>query len=78
MNSKEIDKKKYHVPPDLTCGQFIYSIRRRLKLPSEKALFLFVNGTIPATSAMMNAIHEQHKDKEGVLHVTYGEENIFG
>jgi len=62
----------------LTCGQFLYVIRKRLKLPSEKALFLFVNGSIPATSAMMNNIYEQYHDKDGFLYMSYSEENVFG
>lgn len=33
---EDIDKKKYLVPSDLTCGQFVYVIRKRLKLPAEK------------------------------------------
>lgn len=48
---QDIDKKKYLVPSDLTCGQFVYVIRKRLKLPAEKAIFLFVNGVIPPTAA---------------------------
>lgn len=76
--SQDIDKKKYLVPADLTCGQFLYVIRKRLKLPSEKALFLFVNGTIPATASMMNTIYEQHHDKDGFLYMSYSEENVFG
>ena len=32
----EIDKKKYLVPMDLTVGQFVYVIRKRIKLSPEK------------------------------------------
>ncbi|KAI9139238.1 microtubial binding protein [Paraphysoderma sedebokerense] len=41
-----IDKKKYLVPADLTVGQFVYVIRKRIKLSPEKALFIFVNNGI--------------------------------
>ncbi|GMI96197.1 autophagy 8f [Hibiscus trionum] len=37
-----IDKKKYLVPADLTVGQFVYVIRKRIKLSAEKAIFIFV------------------------------------
>ncbi len=30
-------------------GQFIYVIRKRIKLDPEKAIFIFVNDTIPQT-----------------------------
>ena len=51
-----IDKKKYLIPNDLTVGQFIYVIRNRLKLPPEKALFLFIDDTIPTTSQYLDLI----------------------
>ncbi|KAF8911953.1 autophagy-like protein 8 precursor [Gymnopilus junonius] len=38
-----IDKKKYLVPSDLTVGQFVYVIRKRIKLAPEKAIFIFVD-----------------------------------
>ena len=73
-----IDKRKYLVPRDLTIGHFLYVIRKRLKLPPEKALFLFVNGTIPATSSSLGEIYHQHKNADCYLYVTYAEENTFG
>ncbi len=62
-----IDKKKYLVPSDLNCGQFVYVLRKRLKLPAEQAIYLFVNGTIPPTSQMINQICDQHRDEDGFL-----------
>ena len=77
-NVQDIDKKKYLVPADLTCGQFVYVIRKRLKLPAEQAIFLFVNGIIPPTAALMNSVHEEHKDVDGFLYISYSGENTFG
>ncbi|EOD09965.1 hypothetical protein EMIHUDRAFT_216066 [Emiliania huxleyi CCMP1516] len=37
-----IDKKKFLVPADLTVGQFVYVIRKRIALKPEQAIFLFV------------------------------------
>lgn len=45
-----IDKKKYLVPADLTVGQFVYVIRKRIKLSPEKAIFIFVNEILPPTA----------------------------
>lgn len=47
-----IDKKKYLVPSDLTVGQFVYVIRKRIKLSPEKAIFIFVNEILPPTAGM--------------------------
>lgn len=56
-----IDKKKYLVPSDLTVGQFVYVIRKRIKLAPEKAIFIFVDEVLPPTAALMSAIYEEHK-----------------
>jgi GABA(A) receptor-associated protein len=62
-----IDKKKYLVPADLTVGQFVYVIRKRIKLSPEKAIFIFVDEVLPPTAALMSSIYEEHKDEDGYL-----------
>lgn len=47
-----IDKKKYLVPADLTVGQFVYVIRKRIKLNPEKAIFIFVNEILPPAAGI--------------------------
>ena len=74
----EIDKKKYLVPSDLTMGQFQYVIRKRIKLDQTKALFIFINNTLPPTSSLISQIYDDKKDEDGFLYVTYSSENTFG
>merc|ERR1711988_1792413 len=74
----DIDKKKYLVPSDLTVGQFVYVIRKRIKLSPEKAIFIFVDEVLPPTAALMSSIYEEHKDDDGFLYITYSGENTFG
>ncbi|CAL0332172.1 unnamed protein product [Lupinus luteus] len=74
----EIDKKKYLVPADLTVGQFVYVVRKRIKLSPEKAIFIFVNNILPPTAAMMSALYDENKDDDGFLYMTYSGENTFG
>ncbi|KAL5197408.1 hypothetical protein ABZP36_000920 [Zizania latifolia] len=52
----EIDKKKYLVPADLTVGQFVYVVRKRIKLSPEKAIFVFVKNTLPPTGIVLSII----------------------
>nr|GMC87302.1 autophagy-related protein 8F [Ipomoea batatas] len=73
-----IDKKKYLVPSDLTVGQFVYVIRKRIELSPEKAIFIFVDNVLPPTGALMSAIYDEKKDEDGFLYVTYSGENTFG
>ncbi|KAK8487050.1 hypothetical protein V6N13_016279 [Hibiscus sabdariffa] len=72
-----IDKKKYLVPADLTVGQFVYVIRKRIKLSAERAIFLFVDNVLPPTGAIMSTIYDEKKDEDGFLYVTYSGENTF-
>ncbi|MBA0724052.1 hypothetical protein Golax_020762, partial [Gossypium laxum] len=86
----DIDKKKYLVPADLTVGQFVYVVRKRIKLSAEKAIFVFVKNTLPPTvvrlicflvsdaAALMSAIYEENRDEDGFLYMTYSGENTFG
>ncbi|XAR68101.1 hypothetical protein NMG60_11003112 [Bertholletia excelsa] len=74
----DIDKKKYLVPADLTVGQFVYVVRKRIKLSPEKAIFVFVKNILPPTAAMMSAIYEENKDEDGFLYMSYSGENTFG
>ncbi|CAK7204593.1 ubiquitin-like protein atg8 [Sporothrix eucalyptigena] len=73
-----MDKKKFLVPADLTVGQFVYVIRKRIKLAPEKAIFIFIKNTLPPTAALMSSIYEEHQDEDGFLYIEYSGENTFG
>ncbi|KAF4394453.1 hypothetical protein G4B88_018603 [Cannabis sativa] len=68
----------YLVPADLTVGQFVYVVRKRIKLSPEKAIFIFVKNILPPTAAMMSSIYEENKDEDGFLYMSYSGENTFG
>jgi len=73
-----IDKSKFLVPYDINVGQFIYVIRKRIKLSPEIGLFLFVGNTLPSTSELISEIYNDHKDVDGFLYVKYAGEEVFG
>lgn len=75
---QDIDKKKYLVPTELTVGQFVYVIRKRIKLRPEQALFLFINGNIPPNAEIMSAVFDRCRDEDGFLYISYSGENTFG
>lgn len=79
-NSKinEIEKFKYLVPQDQTIGQFIYIIRKRIKINENESIFVFVKNILPRTSDMLKTIYEAHKDTDGFLYLLYSGENTFG
>ena len=73
-----IDKSKYITPRDLTMMQLQQIIRKRVRFPSEKALFMFVNNKIFPITSLVGAIYDENKDADGFLYVTYCQENTFG
>lgn len=73
-----IDKSKYITPRDLTMMQLQQIIRKRVRFPPEKALFMFVNNKIFPITSLVGAIYDEHKDADGFLYVTYCQENTFG
>lgn len=73
-----LDKSKYLVPNELSVGQFIYVIRKRMSVLPEQAIFVFVNNTLPPTSQMMSTIYNEHVDDDGFLYVIVSLENTFG
>ena len=75
----DIEKHKYLVPKDMTMGNFIYVLRKNIKLKSDQALFVFVNNLIVCNSDLMGEIYNIHHDKDDkFLHVIYSSENTFG
>ena len=77
----QLDKHKYLVPSDLTMGQFIMIIRKRLKeqLPPEKALFWFSDqNTMVPLSFLMSQIYKQYAGESQFLVLRYSTETTFG
>jgi len=47
---------RYLVPADLTVGQFVYVVRKSIKLSAEKAIFIFVKNILPPTGEKNTSI----------------------
>lgn len=78
-NVPEIDKTKYLVPRDLNVGQLEYVIRKRIKLPSEQAIFIFLeDNTLPTISNLLSEIYHEHANEDGFLYISYSGEATFG
>lgn len=73
-----LDKYKYLVPNDLTIAQFIYVLRKRMNLTPEKAIFVFVDNTLPSSSATISSIYDSKKDADGFLYFSIRGEHTFG
>lgn len=66
------------VPKNLTIGQFVYVIKKKLELKPEEAIFLFINNKLPTVTERIDTVYNHNKDKDGYLYITYLNENTFG
>jgi len=74
----DIDKKKYLVPDDLTMNQFMYIIRKRVKVSNSQSIFFLINNKMCPSNTAMRTIYDDNKDEDGFLYIIYTSENTFG
>lgn len=75
----DIDKNKFLVPNDLSVGQMMHVIRKRLTIDSTKAIFLFTErNTVPVTSQTIGSLYKECANADGFLYLTYNTEDTFG
>ena len=76
---KAMDKEKFLTPQDLTLGQFMYVIRKRINLDEGQSLFIFAKDSVMVpTASTLGSLYEEHKDEDGFLYLVYCSENVFG
>ncbi|KAF3443672.1 hypothetical protein FNV43_RR13362 [Rhamnella rubrinervis] len=62
----EIDMKRYLVPADMSAGQFVLVVRKRIKLSPENDISIFVRNIPQPNAAMMiSAIDRENEDEDG-------------
>ncbi|XP_047308851.1 autophagy-related protein 8h-like [Impatiens glandulifera] len=74
----EMEKKKYLAPRDMSVGLFIHILSKRMELEPGKAMFVFVQNTLPQTSTLIENIYTSFKDEDGFLYMCYSSEKTFG
>ena len=83
-STPDLKKHKFLVPNSFLFSDLLFTIRKWLTLPPEKAIYLFVmppekkNEFIPSPSSLLIELHETNKHRNGVLYVVYALENTFG
>jgi len=77
----EPSNTKFLIPRELTVAQFVYTLRKRIFLKPDQAIFLFFGSgkEMPATTEQMINIYERNRDIEDeMLYATYSTETTFG
>lgn len=73
-----LEKKKYIVPSDMTVGQFIYIVRKKIKLSPGQALYFYCNNTIQPNSSTLKSVYEKNRNENKFLYIYYSTESTFG
>lgn len=73
-----LEQNKYLLEPDMTIGNFVYILSRRLKLKPEEALFIFINNKIYPTETYVSTLYKTEKDEDGFMYCTISTEDTFG
>ena len=75
---KDINKKKYLVPRDMNVSQFIFVIRKRIKIEPAQSLFVMIGDELSPSNVSIGEIYDNRADKDGFLYMIYTSENTFG
>ena len=74
----DIERQKFLVPSELSIGQFVFVVRKRINLAPSDAIFLFVNKKIPTPNQTMGSLYEENKDEDGFMYCTYSSDTAYG
>ena len=77
-NIPDIDRHKYLVPDEMTVGQFVVLIRKRVSLKPYQGMFVFVNDTMVPNTMNMGEVYTNHASSDRMLYMKYSGENVFG
>ena len=78
QNIHPLKKNKFIVPFDLTLSQFIFVIRKHMKLDSTHAIFVFINNIMHPITAIMGQLYHDQKDEDGFMYLNVFQESTFG
>lgn len=75
---RNLDKRQYLVPRELTIGEFAYTLRKYMNLNKSQSLLLYVKNELPAIMTTFDELDKRYNNGQGVLDITYCGENTFG
>ena len=56
----------------------MFVIKKRIKLLSHEALFLFINNKMVSGNTDIGQLYDYYRDSDGFLYIQYSKENTFG
>lgn len=78
-NIFKLTQSKFLVPRQFTFHDFIFVIRKKLRLSPKESLFIMVNSSIfPNMSRSMHSIYNENKSKDKFLYIFFSSEPVWG
>lgn len=77
-NQIELSKCKYLIPVNMTAAEFMFSLREKIKLSPEHALYMFIKKNLVTGHNTMGETYNEYKDADGFLYCTLAREATFG
>lgn len=74
----KFDNQKFLIASDITIGQLIYMIRKKLDISTNTAIFLFVDNILPPVSQLLSKVDQEHKSDDLLLYFIVSDESVFG
>ncbi len=73
-----LKKNKFIVPFDLSLSQFMFVIRKHMKLDPTYAIFAFINNKMHPITAIMGNLYQDQRDEDGFMYLNIFQESTFG
>ena len=73
-----LKKNKFIVPHELNLAQFMFVIRKHMKLDPTYAIFVFINNHLHPTTSIMGDLYTTQKDEDGFMYLSVFQESTFG
>jgi GABA(A) receptor-associated protein len=73
-----LKKNKFIVPYELSLSQFMFVIRKHMKLDQTHAIFVFINNKLHPSTSMMGELYAIEKDEDGFMYLNVFQESTFG
>ena len=73
-----LKKNKFIVPHELTLAQFMFIIRKHMKLDPAHAIFVFINNKLNPSTSIVGELYPHNKDEDGFMYLDVFHESTFG
>lgn len=74
----KLDNKQYLVPRSLTLLDFLYTLRKTLKLKQSDSLIILINNELPLLNQTFDQLDQKYKKEDGIVYITCTQESVFG